>query len=196
MKIKFLFLFLFLSSILFSEDLVNYSYMQSRIKSKVRNKLNSKNKKVCYIYVNINGNREWRKYKNKLNTTIRKNQHMCKRYVIYKVVKNVHTSYFRSSASNSSNKNYKINLGAIVEENSNIDIQIYTIIKNSKLNSGFSEQKVNTGIVNSSNDIDGVRYKVHSNIKSSEVGQQSFMSKVGLNMAKKFLKEDRDSPLN
>jgi len=196
MKFNLLTIFLFLTSTLLGEDLVNYSYKESRIKSKVLNQTNSKNKKTCYIYVNINGNTKWRKYKHKLNTTIRNNQNNCKKYVIYKVIKNVHANYYSTNASNSSNKDYKINLGAIVEENSNIDIKIYTIVKNSKLNSGFLEQKANTGIINNSNSIDGVNYKVHSNIEKSEVGQQGFMSEVGLDIAKKFLKKDKDNPLD
>jgi len=196
LKSTLLLAFLFLATTILGEDLVNYSYKESRIKSKVLNQSNSKNKKVCYIYVNINGNTKWRKYKHKLNTTIRNNQQNCKKYVIYKVIKNVHANYYSTSASNSSDKDYKINLGAIVEENSNIDIQIYTIVKNSKLNSGFLEQKANTGIVNSSNSVDGVNYNVHSSIEGSEVGQQSFMSEVGLNVAKDFLKKDQDNPLD
>ena len=84
----------------------------------------------------------------------------------------------------------------IVEENSNIDIKIYTIVKNSKLNNGFSEQKVNTGIVDNSNDIDNVKYDVHSKIDNSEVGQQDYMSEVGLNAAKDFLTKDKDSPFD
>ena len=190
--------FILLTSSIFAEDLVNYSYQQSMIKAKAKkmNKSNSSKRRTCYIYVNINGNRDWKKYKHKLNTNIRNNRSNCKNYVIYKVIKNVNTNSYRTSAKNSSDKDYKINLGAIVEENSNIDIKIYTIVKNSKLNNGFSEQKVNTGIVDNSNDIDNVKYDVHSKIDNSEVGQQDYMSEVGLNAAKDFLTKDKDSPFD
>ncbi len=184
-------------SFLHGEDLVNYSYQQSRIKTKAKQMHKShKTRQICYIYVNINGNREWRRYKDRLNTTIRNNQNSCKKYIIYKIVQNVHTNSYRTGASNSSNKDYKINLGAIVEENANIDIQIFTIVKNSKIRNGFFEQNVNTGIVNSSNNIEDTKYDVHSNVQNSKIGQQDYLSEKGLNIAVDFLKKDKDDPLN
>ncbi len=194
---SFLLIFVFILSSLHAEDLVNYSYQQSRIKTKAKHVYKSrKTRRICYIYVNINGNREWRRYKDRLNTTIRNNQNSCKKYVIYKIVQNVHTNFYRTNASNTSNKDYKINLGAIVKENADIDIQIFTIVKNSKIRNGFSEQNVNTGIVNTSNNIDNTKYDVHSNVQNSKIGQQDYLSEKGLNIAVDFLKRDKDDPLN
>jgi hypothetical protein len=173
---------------------MNNSYNQSRIKSLA--KKNTRRGKTCYIYVDINGNRDWRKYHNRLNTKIRNNT-KCKKFIIYKIIQNVKT-YRRFGNSNNNNGEYKINLGAIVKENANVDITIYTVVKNSTLKEGtFSEQKVNTGIViEGSDDIYNKKYKSYTNIKNSKIGKQNVLEEYGLEMVKDFLKNDKDNPLN
>lgn len=195
--IKLFGIFIFIISSLSAEDFqVNYSYQKAKIKVRAKQNNNRNSRNTCYIYVDINGNKDWRKYKHELNTNIRNTKSKCKKYMIYKVINNVKANFYRTNASNNLNTEYKINLGAIVEENADVDIQIYTIVKNSKLNSGMFEQKVNTGIVNKSSDIDGVNYNVNSSIDNSTVGQQNYFSEKGLNMAKEFMDKDEDSPFN
>jgi len=187
-----------LSYTLYAQDFVvntNDNYTRSRIKSLANNGY-SRHGRTCYIYVDINGNRDWRRYHNRLNTQIRSST-KCKKFIIYKIVQNVKT-YRRYGNSNNNSGEYKINLGAIVKENANVDIKIYTIVKNSTLKEGvFSKQKVNTGIVvEGDQDIDNKKYITHTNIKNSEIGKQNTIQEYGLDLAKDFLKKDKDDPLN
>jgi hypothetical protein len=187
---------LILPFILNAEDFfsTNNSYTQSRIKSLA--KKNVKHGKTCYIYVDINGNRDWRRYYNRLNTRI-KNDTNCKKFIIYKIIQNVNT-YRRYGNSNNNNGTYKINLGAIVEENANVDITIHTVVKNSTLKEGvFSGQKVNTGIViEGNNEVNNKDYKSYTNIKNSKIGKQNMLEEYGLEVVKDYLNNDKDNPLN
>lgn len=187
---------------LYAEDLgmVNLNYQKSKIKSKA--KKSSSKDKICYQYVEIRDTKQWNKRKNELNTYIRNNKSKCKKYIIYKEVRNVDTTSYNANASNNSGE-YKINIGVILkEENPDVDIELYTQVKNSKLKeNGIVEMKANIGSVIVENDSDDVDINNHditavSNIEHSEVGQQDMISEYGLNKITDFLKEDKDDPFN
>lgn len=193
----YLFIFIISFTFCFSEDFgaINNNYKKARIKTQARKQ--TSNKRICYIYVDINGRRDWNKYKYRLNTQIQNNRSHCKKYIIYKVIKNVNTrNIYTSNSRNNNRSDYDINLGVIVEENSNVDIEIYTEVKNSKIRNGFNEQKSNTGIVvkkdDTFTDISNREYKVNTKIKNSKVGSLGVMNEFGLNLTKEFLKNDED----
>ena len=188
--------------ILYAEDLggINLNYQKSRIKAKAE-KSSSKDK-ICYEYVEITNTREWNKRKDELNTYIQNNKNRCKKYIIYKEVRNVDTRGFNSNASNNNRGDFDINLGVILEENPNVDIEIYTQVKNSHLKgNGVFEIKANVGsiIVENNNEdvnIENRDLKAVSNIENSEAGQLNMASEYGLNKAKEFLTKDENDPFN
>ncbi len=207
MKIS-LFIVLCLTFSLYSEDLTditlgdtNLNYQKSRIKSKAKHSKSTD--RVCYQYVEITSTKEWNKRKDELNTYIRNNKNRCKKYIIYKEVRNVHTkNHFGSDASNNNKGDYKINIGVIMEENPEVDIEIYTQVKNSTLQDRtlFSDKKANVGSVvietDDDIDLDNSEIKAVSNIEDSQVGNLDVFSEFGLNETEKFLKEDKDDPFN
>jgi len=187
---------------LYAEDLggANLNYQKSRIKAKAEN--SSSKDKICYEYVEITNTRDWNKRKEELNTYIQNNKNRCKKYIIYKEVRNVDTRGFNSNASNNSQGDFDINLGVILEENPDVDIEIYTQVKNSHLKeNGVFEMKANVGsiIVENNNEdvnIENRDLKAVSNIENSEVGQLGIATEYGLNKAKEFLTKDKDDPFN
>jgi len=197
-----LILILSMLNTLYAEDLggVNLNYQKSRIKAKAEN--SSSKDKICYEYVEITNTRDWNKRKEELNTYIQNNKNRCKKYIIYKEVRNVDTRGFNSNASNNSQGDFDINLGVILEENPDVDIEIYTQVKNSHLKeNGVFEMKANVGsiIVENNNEdvnIENRDLKAVSNIENSEVGQLGIATEYGLNKAKEFLTKDKDDPFN
>jgi len=191
-----------LITILSAEDLgmVNLNYQKSRIKIKAEN--SSPKDRICHKYVEITNTKEWNKKKDELNTYIRNTESRCKKYIIYKEVRNVDTTGFNANASNSVGE-YEINIGVILQEdNPDVDIEVYTQVKNSKLKeNGVFEMKANVGSVIIENDsddiyIDNQDITAVSNIEHSEVGQLDVISEYGLNEAKDFLTKDSDDPFN
>jgi hypothetical protein len=185
---------------LYAEDLVstNLSYQKSRIKAKA--KKSSTNDNICYEYVEISNTREWNKRKDELNTYIQNNKNKCKKYIIYKEVRNVNTG---NAINNESGSKYEINLGVILEENPDVDIEIYTKIKNSTLQNSydFTERKANIGsiIVENSDDdidIDNRKLKAVAHIENSKIGQLNMGTEYGLNKMEEFLEGDKDDPFN
>jgi len=199
--VKFYLLITLLSG-LYAEDMgmVNLNYQKSRIKSKAEH--SSSKDRVCYQYVEISSTKEWNRRKDELNTYIQKNKNRCRKYIIYKEVRNVDTRGFSSSASNNNRGKYDINLGVILDENPDVDIEIYTQVKNSHLKeNGIFKMKANIGsiVVENNNediDIENRDLKAVSNIEHSEVGQLDIVSEYGLNKAKEFLEKDSDDPFN
>ncbi|HIP26666.1 MAG TPA: hypothetical protein EYG80_03320 [Flavobacteriaceae bacterium] len=197
-----LILILSMLNTLYAEDLggANLNYQKSRIKAKAEN--SSSKDKICYEYVEITNTRDWNKRKEELNTYIQNNKNRCKKYIIYKEVRNVDTRGFNSNASNNSQGDFDINLGVILEENPDVDIEIYTQVKNSHLKeNGVFEMKANVGsiIVENNNEdvnIENRDLKAVSNIENSEVGQLGIATEYGLNKAKEFLTKDKDDPFN
>jgi len=191
-----------LISSLLAEDLgsINLNYQKSRIKAKAEN--TSSKDKICYQYAEITNTKEWNKRKDELNTYIQENKSKCRKYIIYKEVRNVDTRGFNSNAGNNNRGDYEINIGVILEENPNVDIEIYTQVKNSHLKeNGVFEMKANVGSIIVENDdedidIDNSDLKAVSNIENSEVGQLDMATKYGLNKAKDFLTKDEDDPFN
>ncbi len=189
-------------SSLFAEDLgnINLNYQKSRIKVKAKN--SSSKDKICYQYVEITNTRDWNRRKDELNSYIQDNKNSCKKYIIYKEVRNVDTRGFNSSAGNNSRGDYEINIGVILEENPNVDIEIYTQVKNSHLKeNGVLEMKANIGSIIVENDdedidIENIDLKAVSNIENSEVGQLDMATKYGLDKASDFLTKDKDDPFN
>jgi len=202
MKSLKIYLFISLITVLYAEDLggINLNYQKSRIKAKA--KKSSSRDRVCYQYVEITNTREWNKRKDELNTYIQNNKNRCKKYIIYKEIKNVDTRGFNSNASNNNRGDYDINLGVILEENPNVDIEIYTQVKNSHLKeNGILEMKANVGSIVVENndediDIENRDLKAVSNIENSEVGQLDIATKYGLDKAEEFLTKDKDDPFN
>ncbi|MEA2110925.1 MAG: hypothetical protein U9P71_02635 [Campylobacterota bacterium] len=199
--IKLTLILLLLLQTLYSEDFgsVNSNYKQVRIKSKA--KKHSSNSRICNVYIEIDGNNDWNEHKNKLHEDINECSPKTKKYVIYKIIKNVNTDWRRTSANNSSDCEFDINLGIFVDQNSDIDIEIHTVVKNSTLKDGYSKQKTNTGVVTKSssgygNFTDGAEYKSNTIIQNSEVGNNGFVEEIGMDMAKDFLQNDSDNPLN
>jgi hypothetical protein len=195
-------LFVSICSILYAESLgsINLNYQKSRIKAKAE-KYSAKDR-VCYQYVEITNTREWNRRKDELNTYIKNNRDRCKKYIIYKEVKNVNIkNRLGSSSSNNSGSEYTINIGVIMEENPEVDIEIYTQVKNSTLqNITFSTQKANIGSViieiDDEIDIENRKITAISNVEDSQVGNLDVFSEYGLNKTKEFLKEDKDDPFN
>ena len=193
---KLLFIFLFVSLCLQAIDLsmANNSYKKARIKTKAQKGVSTRG--ICYIYVNINGNRAWKERKDAINLDIRNNRSRCRKYIIYKVIQNVHTHWYNGVQSrNSNNSKYAINLGAILEENSDVDISIQTIVKNSNISRGFGAQEVNTGIVSKGDtSMDNREYNVNTTVSNSRIGKKDEMTEFGLRGFQDFLEHDNDSP--
>lgn len=192
---------------LYAEDLsditledTNLNYQKSRIKSKAKHSKSTD--RICYQYVEITSTKEWNKRKDELNTYIRNNQDRCKKYIIYKEVRNVHTKDRLGSDATNNSGEYNINIGVIMEENPEVDIEIYTQVKNSTLQDRtlFSDKKANVGSVvietDEDIDIDNTEIKAISNIENSQVGNLDVFSEFGLNETEKFLKEDKDDPFD
>lgn len=191
-----------LISVSYAEDLgmVNLNYQKSRIKAKAKHA--SSKDTVCYKYVEITNTKEWNNRKDELNTYIQNNENKCKKYIIYNEVRNVDTTGFNANASNNSGE-YEINIGVMLKEaNPDVDIEVYTQVKNSKLKeNGVFEMKANVGsvIVENSNDdidVDNQDITAISNIEHSEVGQLDIATEYGLNKAKEFLTKDENDPFN
>lgn len=187
---------------IYAEDLgtINLSYQKAQIKAKAKH--SSHNDRICYKYVEITNTKEWNEKKDELNTYIYNNQNKCKKYIIYNEVRNVDTRGFRSNAQNSNSKEFDINLGVILKDNPNVDITVYTQVKNSHLKeNGVLEMKANIGsIVTEDNDddidIENRELKAVSNIENSEVGQLDIATEYVFNKAKDFLEKDNDDPFN
>jgi hypothetical protein len=112
----------------------------------------------------------------------------------------VNTKNWRtSSAKNNGNNDYDINLGAIVRENANVDIELHTIVKNSKIQNGWKSQEANTGVVvnfNDNIDVEQSKYKVNTQVQNSQVGKKNFIEQKAIDMSVDFLKNDIDSPFD
>ncbi len=187
-------------SLLYAESLesLNLEYEKSRIKKKAESSTSSDS--VCYQYVEISSKAEWDKRKDELNTYIQNNKNNCKKYIIYKEVRNVNTKMDFSRNKNNKEE-YTFNIGVILEENPDIDITIYTQVKNSTLKkSTSSEEKANIGSVvlenNEDVDIEDTKITTVVNIENSEVGNVDVFEESGLSDTEKFLEEDKDDPFN
>lgn len=202
MKYISLYLIIGILTNLSAEDLgtINLNYQKSRIKAKAKD--SSHNDKICYKYVEITNTREWNQKKDELNTYIENNHNKCKKYIIYNEVRNVDTRGFDSNAKNSNSNEFDINLGVIIKDNPDVDITVYTQVKNSHLKeNGISEMKANVGsiVVEDSGDeieIENRELKAVSNIEHSEIGQLNFITQYGLDKTKDFLEKDSDDPFN
>ncbi len=187
-------------SLLYAESLesLNLEYEKSRIKKKAESSTSSDS--VCYQYVEISSKAEWDIRKDELNTYIQNNKNNCKKYIIYKEVRNVNTKMDFSRNKNNKEE-YTFNIGVILEENPDMDITIYTQVKNSTLKkSGSSEEKANIGSVvlenNEDVDIEDTKITTVVNIENSEVGNVDVFEESGLNDTENFLEEDKDDPFN
>ena len=89
---------------------------------KVTTKQKSKKHDGCNIYVEINGNKEWKQKKNELLTIISKNN-KCRTINIYKIIKNIDTR-----KSNLSNQEFDVYIGTIINKNKKLKINIVTKI--------------------------------------------------------------------
>lgn len=188
-------IYLFLTLSLNAENL---NYKQSRIKTK------AKNNHPCYIYVDIDGNKDWKHYKKELNTVL-DGETKCKKITIYKVIRNVHTTRYGyipkpDKSKNSDNGEFDINLGVIIK-NSNADVEVITVVKNSKIGGGFRGKKANTGIVTSTDefgdvDVENKKYRSTTRIENSNVGTKNMIMQYGIRKGLDKLSKDFDSPFN
>jgi len=129
---------------------------------KVTTKQKSKNHDGCNIYVEINGNKEWKQKKNELVTIISKNS-KCRIINIHKIIKNVNTR-----KSNISNQEFDVYIGTIINKNKKLKINIKTEIKNSNFKNQFS-------ISNRINDkyIRNLEIKSSATIKNTTMGEKN-----------------------
>ena len=112
------------------------AYEQYRVKKKAK-------KNNCYIYVEIDGNSQWKKKKAELDTKIDAEAPFCNKITIMKIIKNVNiTSCKRKTWDDI----YALNIGTIIEENPGVDISVITDIQNSYINCGvLRSSKINIG---------------------------------------------------
>ncbi len=100
-------------------------------------------KNSCYIYVEIDGNSEWKKKRTELDTKIDSESPFCNKITIMKIIKNVDIT---SCKKKSWDDIYNLNIGTIIEENPGVDISVITEIKNSYINCGvLKSSMVNIG---------------------------------------------------
>lgn len=185
-------------ALILSLNAENLNYKQARVKAK------SQSSHPCYIYVDVNGNKDWDYYKQELNTVLDE-KNRCKKVTIYKIIKNVHTTrrgYIPKldDSKNSSSDEFYINLGVIIK-NSNANVEVITVVKNSKIGGGVKEKKANTGIVTSKDefgeiDAENKKYKSTTQIENSRVGTKNILIQYGLEKGIDMLSDDKDNPFN
>lgn len=203
--VKIIIMGILVSSLLFSEDLSNLisntNYQEVKVKIKAKSKSNSRE---CYIYIDINGNEDWEEKKEELNIEIGNKKSKCKKIIIYKSIQNVNTgSNWKLSgrySQNSQNKDYDLNLGVIIKENSDINIEMVTVVKNSKIGSGLSKQEANIGIIVENDDedidIDNQKLSTSAIIKNSNIGKENSIIQEAIDTGIDFIKNDKDDPFN
>lgn len=185
-------------ALMLSLNAENLNYKQVRVKAK------SRSNHPCYIYVEVDGNQDWKRYKEELNTVLNEKT-KCKKITIYKIIKNVHTTRNGflpklDNSKNSSNGDFDINLGVIIK-NSNANVEVITVVKNSKVGGGFMEKKANTGIVTSRDEFGDIeaenkKYQSTTKIQNSNVGTKNMIMQYGLEKGIDMLSEDKDNPFN
>lgn len=91
------------------------------------------NKNSCYEYLSINNNKEWESSFKELDTFIEKaTRKKCRKYVIYKVIKNVDII-----------EKGKLNIGVTISEISDITLESHVLIENSSIEADSIALQVN-----------------------------------------------------
>jgi hypothetical protein len=172
-RLIFIYLFLLSSFVLADvEDTTNLSY------EAVKTKHASKKNNECNIYVDINGNEDWKEKKDELNTIIEKSN-KCREIVIYKSIKNVDT------VNGNGSNGFDINIGAIIKKHRNLNIRTITIIENSTIKGGYFNSNSNVGNSIGSNSgstyANNVRMESNIKINDSQIGSD-FLGEMGMDM--------------
>ena len=132
---------LIILSIILSVTLVRvFADVSEFEKHQVKRKAKKNN---CYIFIEINGNKEWEEKKSQLDTRIDENTPFCNKITIVKIIKNVDIDDCKAT---SWDDIYELNIGVIVEENPGVDIVSKTEVTNSTINCGYMPSKTNVGI--------------------------------------------------
>lgn len=148
----------------------NLSYLQATVKHKSQREVKGSE---CYLYVEINGNRDWEELKEELNTIIESNS-TCKSFTIFKTIKNVDTVEESQDLAG-----YDYNLGVIVQDSTGgKDIHSTTLVENSNITTGFFDSTINAGIDLGDDDqaifLQGNTIKNTTIIENSAVGNTPF----------------------
>jgi hypothetical protein len=147
-------------------DIISKNSSYERVKIKQQAEKHSD--KGCYKYIEIDGNSQWDAKKDDLNISI-KNRNDCKKIVIYKSIKNVHT---RSA---NGGKLFDIDIGTTIEKNDRINLKSITNIENSSIKNGYGRSSSNIGVSigNSHGHIthlNGVKIENQINVENSHIG--------------------------
>lgn len=145
----------------------NNAYEEIRIKHKA---LEQNQQDSCFYYVSIYGNKQWRKRRRQLLTTIEKTK--CKKITILKIIKNVRVSLQQDNL-----REYEINIGQHITREARrrgIVIESKTIIENSKIRNRLLSSDVNTGTVIDTSGFlkDGIKVKSEAEVTNSRLGQK------------------------
>jgi len=148
---------------LLNGDLSNPSF--ERVTAKHKSQKNSE----CNIFIEINNNNDWEKYKYELNTIFNKNT-PCKEILIYKSIKNV-----KIKDRNSKEKEFDLNIGTIIN-NPPYGLKIKTIIHfdNVDISSNSYRSKVNysTQIKKDTGYISNISIDNKTKINNSTIGKK------------------------
>jgi len=145
------------------EDSSNISYDKSTVKHKAKRTVRNS---TCYYYIDIFGNKDWNKLKNTLNEVVEQNPN-CKKLIIYKIIKNVHTTERSQKL-----KGYDYNLGIIVRDLPNVEIETVTIVEHSDISTGFFKSNINSGVqIEENSNFFGKKINNKTIIKDSNVGK-------------------------
>ena len=104
---------------------------KQRAKQQKESKMTNRNS--CYEYLSINNNKEWESSFKELDTFIEKaTRKKCRKYVIYKVIKNVDIV-----------EKGKLNIGVTISEISDITLESHVVIQNSSIEADSITLQVN-----------------------------------------------------
>ena len=105
----------------------------ARQRAKLQKDSKMTNKNSCYDYLSINNNKEWESSFKELDTFIEKaKKEKCRKYVIYKVIKNVDII-----------EKAKLNIGVTISEISDITLESRVVIENSSIEADSITLQVN-----------------------------------------------------
>lgn len=129
-----------------------------------KSKRTTEDSRQCYVYVEVDGNHDWRKFKDELNTMVDNSQ--CRTLTVYKLIKSV--SVRERKPNNDSEFDY--NLGVIVRDLNKLrKIDVTTIVRNSRLRTG----KSNLGVYLEDGKTRNMDIKTDVRIKDSSIGGDS-----------------------
>jgi hypothetical protein len=134
----------------YSKTNVHYTQSHAKAMSLV------KNNNGCNKYIVINGNKSWRKNKDKLNTNLN-DLSKCKSVNIYKKITNVYDPNFKNNNIGLKSDSKSLKNGSRVTTN--------TYIKNSNIGNKYRPTKTNVGIQIEGNNVNLNNVDISNNVK-------------------------------